>query len=64
MDRGKRLRPAVALLAAGAAGGDPRVAAPVAAALELLHNFTLIHDDVQDESPSAVIGQPSGAYGG
>ena len=51
VDRGKRLRPTVALLAAGAAGGDPRVAAPVAAALELLHNFTLIHDDVQDESP-------------
>jgi len=50
VDRGKRLRPAVALLAAGAAGGDPRAAAPVAAALELLHNFTLIHDDVQDES--------------
>jgi geranylgeranyl diphosphate synthase type I len=51
VDRGKRLRPTVALLAAGAAGGDPRVAAPVAAALELLHNFTLIHDDVQDEGP-------------
>ena len=51
-DRGKRIRPAVALLAAGAAGGDPRAAAPVGAALELLHNFTLIHDDVQDESPT------------
>ena len=50
VDRGKRMRPAVALLAAGAAGGDPLAAAPVAAALELLHNFTLIHDDVQDES--------------
>jgi geranylgeranyl diphosphate synthase type I len=51
-DRGKRMRPAVALLAAGAAGGEPRAAAPVGAAIELLHNFTLIHDDVQDESPS------------
>jgi geranylgeranyl diphosphate synthase type I len=50
VDRGKRVRPAVALLAAGAAGGDPAVAAPVAAAIELLHNFTLIHDDIQDES--------------
>jgi geranylgeranyl diphosphate synthase type I len=50
-DRGKRFRPAVALLAAGAAGGEPRAAAPVAAAVELLHNFTLIHDDIQDESP-------------
>ena len=52
VDRGKRMRPAVALLAAAAAGGDPLAAAPVAAALELLHNFTLIHDDVQDESPT------------
>jgi geranylgeranyl diphosphate synthase type I len=52
VDRGKRMRPAVALLAAGAAGGDPLTAAPVGAALELLHNFTLIHDDVQDESPT------------
>lgn len=48
--QGKRMRPAVALLAAGAAGGDPRLAAPAAAAIELLHNFTLIHDDIQDES--------------
>jgi geranylgeranyl diphosphate synthase, type I len=51
-DRGKRMRPAVALLAASAAGGEPRAAAPVAAALELLHNFSLIHDDIQDESPT------------
>lgn len=52
IDRGKRVRPAVALLAAGATGGEPAVAAPIAAALELLHNFTLIHDDIQDESPT------------
>jgi geranylgeranyl diphosphate synthase, type I len=52
VDRGKRMRPAVALLAAGAAGGEPRAAAPVGAALELLHNFSLIHDDIQDESPT------------
>lgn len=50
IDRGKRIRPAVTLLVAGAAGGDPVQAAPVAAAIELLHNFTLIHDDIQDES--------------
>ena len=50
IDRGKRIRPAVTLLVAGAAGGDPVRAAPVAAAIELLHNFTLIHDDIQDES--------------
>ncbi len=52
VDRGKRMRPAVALLSAGAAGGDPATAAAVGAAIELLHNFTLIHDDVQDESPT------------
>ncbi len=50
IDRGKRARPAVTLLVAGTAGGDPAQAAPVAAAIELLHNFTLIHDDIQDES--------------
>ncbi len=52
VDRGKRVRPAVAVLCAAAAGGDPAVAGPVAAAIEMLHNFTLIHDDVQDESPT------------
>jgi geranylgeranyl diphosphate synthase type I len=51
-DRGKRMRPAIALLAAGAAGGSSEVAAPLAAAVELLHNFTLVHDDVQDQSPT------------
>lgn len=48
--RGKRLRPELALQACVAAEGDPRQAAPVAAAIELLHNFTLIHDDIQDRS--------------
>jgi len=54
VDRGKRIRPAVAVLCAGATGGPAAAmtAAPVAAAIELLHNFTLIHDDVQDESPT------------
>jgi geranylgeranyl diphosphate synthase type I len=49
--RGKQLRPTLLLLAAEAAGGDPAVAMPAAAAVELLHNFSLIHDDVQDRSP-------------
>ncbi len=48
--RGKRIRPSVALLSCAAAGGDPWVAGPVAAAIELLHQFTLVHDDIQDES--------------
>src|SRR5215211_5675507 len=50
--RGKRVRPGIAFLSCAAAGGDPRDAAALAAALELLHNFTLVHDDIQDESPS------------
>lgn len=52
VDRGKRIRPAVAVLAALAVGGTAAQAVPVAAAIELLHNFTLIHDDIQDESPT------------
>lgn len=47
---GKRLRPLLLLRCVAACGGDPRLAAPAAAAIELLHNFTLVHDDVQDES--------------
>ena len=48
--QGKRLRPRVALLCCEAVGGDASRAAPLAAALEMLHNFTLIHDDIQDQS--------------
>jgi geranylgeranyl diphosphate synthase type I len=48
---GKLLRPALCLLACEALGGDWRAALPAAAAIELLHNFTLIHDDVEDASP-------------
>ena len=46
--QGKRLRPAVALLGADAVGGDPTTALPVATALEYVHNFSLIHDDIED----------------
>ena len=45
---GKRLRPALCLLTSEAFGGDVRQALPIAAALELVHNFSLVHDDVQD----------------
>lgn len=45
---GKGLRPTLCILACEALGGRPCVAAPVAAALELVHNFSLIHDDIQD----------------
>ena len=48
---GKRIRPLLCLLCASAAGGDWRQALPLGAALELIHNFSLIHDDIQDNSP-------------
>jgi geranylgeranyl diphosphate synthase type I len=47
---GKRLRPLFTLLTCQAAGGDPQDALPAAAAVELIHNFSLIHDDIQDRS--------------
>lgn len=49
---GKRIRPALVLLAAEAAGGRAEDAMPAAVAVELLHNFSLIHDDIQDRSPA------------
>jgi len=45
---GKALRPTLCLLACEAAGGEWHRALPAAAAVELVHNFSLIHDDVQD----------------
>jgi len=45
---GKRLRPMLCLLACAEIGGDPVQALPAAAAIELLHNFSLIHDDIED----------------
>jgi geranylgeranyl diphosphate synthase type I len=47
---GKGIRPRLCLLACAACGGDPLRAVPAAAAVELVHNFTLLHDDVQDQS--------------
>lgn len=44
----KRFRPLLCLLACQGAGADPTDALTVAAAIELLHNFSLIHDDIQD----------------
>jgi geranylgeranyl diphosphate synthase type II len=48
---GKRLRAIITLLACGAVGGDESAALGAAVAVESLHNFTLIHDDVMDRSP-------------
>lgn len=49
--RGKRIRPLMVLLTAASAGGEWRRALPAAAAVELVHNFSLIHDDIEDNSP-------------
>ncbi|MEI7034609.1 family 2 encapsulin nanocompartment cargo protein polyprenyl transferase [Streptomyces pratensis] len=46
---GKAVRPALVLAAARALGGDPDQAVRAAVAVELAHNFTLLHDDVMDE---------------
>ncbi|MGH2448471.1 MAG: polyprenyl synthetase family protein [Chloroflexota bacterium] len=48
---GKRFRPILCLLATEGAGGDWREALPAAASIELLHNFSLIHDDIEDHDP-------------
>jgi octaprenyl-diphosphate synthase len=47
---GKRLRPALVLLAAGASGYEGEQARLVAAIIEFIHTATLLHDDVVDES--------------
>lgn len=48
---GKRIRPVLLMLSTEASGGNWRDALPAAAAVELLHNFSLVHDDIQDDSP-------------
>ncbi len=48
---GKRLRPFLTAKAREAVGGSPGDAVPFASALEMLHNFTLVHDDVMDNDP-------------
>jgi len=50
--QGKRIRPLLTLLSAMALGADWKKALPGAVAVELLHNFSLIHDDIQDQSPA------------
>lgn len=45
---GKKIRPLLTLFAAEAVGGSRSAALPAAAAMELFHDFTLIHDDIMD----------------
>jgi geranylgeranyl diphosphate synthase, type I len=47
-DGGKAVRPALALLSAQAAGAAPEAGIPGAVAVELVHNFSLLHDDLMD----------------
>jgi len=48
---GKRLRPVLAMVVADAISGDSEKVLPLACSLEIIHNFTLIHDDVMDDDP-------------
>jgi geranylgeranyl diphosphate synthase type I len=48
---GKRIRPLLVLLTTASTGDDWNKALPAAAAVELVHNFSLVHDDIQDNSP-------------
>ena len=47
---GKRLRPVLTLIAADLFGGDYHKALPAAAAVEVFHNFSLVHDDIMDNA--------------
>lgn len=49
---GKRIRPVLTLISCGICGSKPERALPAAIAVELLHNFTLIHDDIMDQAGS------------
>lgn len=47
---GKRIRPLLTLLSSGLCGGEIDDAMPAALAVEILHNFTLVHDDIMDSA--------------
>ena len=48
---GKRIRPVLTLMSCEMFGGNAKDALPQAIAIELFHNFTLIHDDIMDDAP-------------
>lgn len=48
---GKRIRPVLTLMSCEMFGGEATTALPQAIAIELFHNFTLIHDDIMDNAP-------------
>ena len=49
---GKLMRPVAMLMAAEFVGGSAEQTVPAAAAVELVHNFSLLHDDIEDASPT------------
>lgn len=49
---GKRIRPILIMLSCEAVGGIAREALPAAVAIEIMHNFTLVHDDIMDHAES------------
>jgi len=55
---GKRIRPMLTFLACGLCKGDLNDAQPAALAVEILHNFTLVHDDIMDSADTRR-GEPS-----
>ena len=55
---GKRIRPTLVMLSCEAFGGNAQDALPAAAAVEMFHNFTLLHDDIMDNA-SVRRGKPS-----
>ena len=48
---GKRMRPVLTLMSAEVFDGDYKVALPAALAVEVFHNFSLVHDDIMDDAP-------------
>lgn len=48
---GKRMRPVLTLMAAEVFGGDAKKAMNAAMAIEVFHNFSLVHDDIMDDAP-------------
>jgi geranylgeranyl diphosphate synthase type I len=50
MAGGKRLRPAISMISCEAVSGDVKKVIPLSISIELIHNFTLVHDDIMDKS--------------
>jgi geranylgeranyl diphosphate synthase type II len=48
---GKRIRPVLTLMATDIFSGEYKKALPAALAIEVFHNFTLVHDDIMDDAP-------------